>query len=179
MRRWFALLAVLLMLLPGCTGNTPPKVTAEFLDCLIRGDIKSAEKLTLSGHLTLETGSKAAAALYTPLLSAMQYSMGGSLIDAETATVNLTLLTVDLEELMSQVAAEMILRMMIDGGKGSGDLFYTLLLEKLREEDVPMESYTVTAALKKEKGRWKIDMEESPTFARAIGGGVRGLLLSP
>lgn len=178
MKRWIALLTALLMILSGCTGRTPEKTIAEFLNCLMKSDIKSAEKLTLSGRLTLDTGSKAAAAIYKPLFSAMQYSGGGSLIDGDTSTVNITLLVVDLEELMSQVSLEVMQQMMVSGNKGSGDLFYTLLLEKLEAEDVPMASYTVTAQLIREKGRWKIDMEGSADFAQAVGGGVQGLILA-
>ena len=177
LKRWMALLAAFLMLLCSCTGNTPEKTTADFLNCLIKSDIKSAEKLTLSGNLLLDTGSKDAAAIYKPLFSAIQYSVGGSLIDGEMATVNITLLVIDLEELMSQVSLEVVQKM-VTSGKGSGDLFYTLLLEKLTAEDVPMASYTVTAELIKEAGRWKIDMDRSPDFLQAVGGGVEGLILT-
>ncbi len=178
MKRWIALLAALLIIFSGCTGRTPEKTTGEFLSCLIKSDVKSAGKLTLSGKLTLDTGSKAAAAIYQPLFSAMQYSVGGSLIDGETSTVNVTLLVVDLQELINQVSLEVMQQMIASGNKGSGDLFYTLLLEKLVAEDVPMVSYTVTAQLIREKGHWKIDMEGSPEFAQAVGGGVQGLILA-
>jgi len=104
--------------------------------------------------------------------------VGGSIIEENTATVNLTLLVVDLEELMSQVSLEVVQQMVTSGSKGSGDLFYTLLLEKLTAEDVPMVSYTVTVELVKDSGRWKIDMDSSSDFVEAIGGGVEGLILT-
>ena len=178
MKRRIVLLAGFLMLLCSCTGNTPERVTANFLDCLTKSDIKATEKYTLSGNLLLDTKSKDAAAIYKPLFSAMQYAVGGSIIEENTATVNLTLLVVDLEELMSQVSLEVVQQMVTSGSKGSGDLFYTLLLEKLTAEDVPMVSYTVTVELVKDSGRWKIDMDSSSDFVEAIGGGVEGLILT-
>lgn len=176
MKRLIALVAAALLFLSGCSaGSAPERVTAQFLDKLIEGNVKSAEKHTLSGSLTLSSGNKAAAAIYKPLFAMMQYTVGGAVTDGDTATVNVTLLVVDMEELMSEISLEMVQQVLASGSKDD-ELFYTLMLEKLESGEAAMESFTVSAYLVKDGGRWKLDLENSGSFARAVGGGVKGLV---
>lgn len=171
------LLAALLSLvvLAGCAvGSSPEKVTAAFLDHLVEGKLSKAEACTLEGSLGLDKKGKSAAAIWKPLFASLQYSVGGAVTDGTTATVNVTIMTIDLEDLMAEASLE-VTRQVLSGSAGGEDLYYRLLLEKLTDPDPPMATFSATVTLVKE-GRWKIDLASSSDFAEALGGGVEGLL---
>lgn len=168
--RKLALLLCALLLLSGCSiPPAPERKVAEFLDKLSEGSIKSAGKLTTAGSLGLD---KKASDLYKPLFGSIRYSIGGSVTEGDSSRVSVTVMIIDMEELMAEASAEMVSHMLGAGVKHSDEIFYELLREKLADANPPTVTSTATAKLVKDGYRWKIELSASGGFADAVTGGV-------
>lgn len=173
MRRLGAIFLVLLILTGCSVPPAPERKVAEFLDKLADGNIKSAGKLTLTGSLGLD---KKAQTLYKPLFASIRYSISGSVIEDGVAKVSVSILAIDMEEVMSDASVEVVSHILSSGAKSSDELFYQILQEKLEESNPPTVTSSATAKLVKEGRYWKIDLSASGGFADAITGGVGDIL---
>lgn len=112
---------------------------------------------------------------YTNLPKRTKYTIGAAETDGDTATVKITITTLDMKTIMGEVISELMGQALSHMGDDSFDSeAYTneLLSKKMSAEDAPMTTKEVTAYLEKDTdGKWILSAEDKNTdFINALTG---------
>lgn len=150
----------------------PERALDRMLGALQDGKLRTAERYTVSGSLGINRSGRSAERIYEPLFGALTYTITGSVTDGDSALVSVSIVTVDMEELMAQTSVQVLQNALASGRADPADAYYRQLLENLKDPSAPVTGFDVGVRLARAGGAWRVDMAASGDFADAICGGV-------
>jgi len=186
--RFIIAIAVLLvpLTLTGC-GLSPDKTVAKFLDAFKAADSRGMSKYVLGGDTSniedFDDQDPEAAEVALSVLSKLSYSIQKPTIDGKTATVPVSITSIDMPRLMANLLPQMCSAALAsafseDSGESVEELSMRLTMNAINEPDAPMTTTRVNFPLTKERGKWLIvpNDELGASLANAITGNLADLL---
>lgn len=164
------IVAFAVLLLTGVWLSAPERTVDRMLHALENGRIAKAETYAAVG-LGLDADNSRAKELYKAMYATMRHTVADCLREGDQVTVTVSVTMVDMEQLQASVSRELLNRS-LEGEKTDQKRYYRLLARRIREGEPPMLTSTVSVALIRVDGRWKVDIENSGKFLLAITGGV-------
>lgn len=171
------LVGILLAILVGCSSNTPTKTVESFLNEIQKGNFKSDMLLTEDAQSKVEETqaifSTDTQKKFMETMSKLTYKVDSEKIDGDTATVIVTVNSMDLAEVYKNVMKDAVDYLFSTslGGEPMSEEEENAYFDKLLNQNLDDTIYnekTGELTLQKVDGKWKIE-EDNVLIALVLG----------
>ena len=171
-----ALFAVTLLF--SCGERTPEATVDGYMKACVEFDREKMNEFFPTGAEDQDT--QVDDDTYTIMFKRIKYGIGTSEITGDTATVNVTITTLDMKTIMGEIISDLIGQAFSHIGDDSFDsdaYANELLAEKMNAEDAPTVTNEAVVNLNKDgSGKWIISDESQNTdFIDALTGGLMSM----
>lgn len=175
---------VLIISVVGCSGSNPKSTVSSYLDSFINGNPEEAYKFVKdsvdsSDEKLINNDDSEFNSAMKKAYEKITYKIVNSTIDGNTAQVETEITAPDLKIIMMEIIQQAMPLAFASAFSENSDndsmdeLMNTILIDKLKSEDLPMVTNTVKINLVKENGEWLIEMDDN--LVNALTGNLYAL----